>query len=48
MVDDGSTDGTKKKILSQKNLVNKLIFHKSNLGKVPQLDQLKNLLKVNL
>ncbi len=33
VVDDGSTDGTKKKILSQKNLVNKVIFHKSNLGK---------------
>ena len=33
IVDDNSTDGTKIKILKYKNIVDKIIFHKTNLGK---------------
>ena len=33
IVDDNSTDGTKIKILKYKNKVDKIIFHKINLGK---------------
>ena len=33
IVDDNSTDGTKIKILKYKKKVDKIIFHKSNLGK---------------
>ena len=33
IVDDNSTDGTKIKILKYKKKVDKIIFHKNNLGK---------------
>ena len=33
LVDDCSTDNSKKKILNLKSKINKIIFHKKNLGK---------------
>ena len=33
VVDDCSTDGSKEKIIKNKRKINKIIFHKKNLGK---------------
>ena len=45
VVDDGSTDGTSNYLINNKNKVNKLIFHKNNLGKGAAIISAKKYIK---
>ena len=45
VVDDASVDGTKKKILNYKKKINKIIFHKKNLGKGGAIKSAKKFIK---
>ncbi len=47
LVDDGSTDGTKEKILKVKNKNIKKIFHKKNLGKGAAIKTAQRYIKGN-
>tara|TARA_Y100000590_G_scaffold459175_2_gene615614 strand:- start:6233 stop:6928 length:696 start_codon:yes stop_codon:yes gene_type:complete len=45
VVDDASVDGTKKKILNYKKKIDKIIFHKKNLGKGGAIKSAKKFIK---